>query len=118
MDVFFFPMRDPLVEHGNPSLLEYLRWNMLETAPVSTAARKFVLGLEKFGKPPSEWRDRHSRPLLLVAAQYNYLELFKWLVRKGCSVNDSGMGPILMQHAKVSGFEKLGSYIQTQLDEE
>ena len=80
MDTFFLPMRNPRVEHGNPTLQEYFLWNNLELAPVSAAAKRFVLNLKKLGVPPDEWRDRNSRPLLYVATNWNYLALAKWLV--------------------------------------
>jgi hypothetical protein len=118
MDTFFLPMRDPFSEHKNTPLLEYLDWGLLERAPVSTAARKFVLNLEKMGIPPNEWRDMHTRPLLTVAAQWNYLSLFKWLVSKGCSLKHNRLGANLLDYVQSAGFKKLAQYISDQLNDE
>jgi hypothetical protein len=115
MDTFFVPMRDPLVDHTNPSLPDYFRWNHLEEAPVSAAARKFVLNLKKMGFKPDEWRDRHSRPLLLVAAQWNYVKLFKWLVAQGCSVQPDALGKQLVKTVRRRGYTVLGNFIREQL---
>jgi hypothetical protein len=112
MDMFFFPMRDPLVEHHNTKMIEYARWVLLENAPVSTAARKFVLDLQKAGVPPSDWTDRHGKPLLAIATRWNYVNLFKFLVSQGCDVNHNGLGKTLLFNAEVAGYKKLASYIK------
>jgi hypothetical protein len=117
MDAFFLPMRDPFSEHQNTPLLEYFGWGLLESAPVSTAARKFVRNLENMGIPPNEWRDMHARPLLTVAAQWNYRRLFKWLVSKGCSLKHNRLGANLLHDVQSAGFKKLAQYISDQLND-
>lgn len=115
MDTFFLPMRDPLVDRGNPSLHDYFRWNRLEEAPVSAAARKFVFHLKRLGFKPDEWRDRQSRPLLLAAAKWNYVKLFKWLVAQGCSVMPDGLGRRLVDVARQNNSTILGNFIRERM---
>jgi hypothetical protein len=113
LDAFFLPMHDPDLNHTNPTLREYHHWNILEEAPVSSAARKFVLDLQTLDLKPQEWRDRHSRPLLESAAKWNYVSLVKWLVEQGCDFE--GIGEKLLRHAEGGRFKKLAAYIRSQL---
>jgi hypothetical protein len=113
LDTFFLPMHDPDIDHTNPTLPEYMHWNLLEEAPVSFAARHFVLDLQARGLEPRHWRDRHSRPLLESAVRWNYISLVKWLVCLGCDIRSDG--DRLLRHAKAANFNKLAAYIRSQL---
>lgn len=114
LDAFFLPMHDPDLNHTNPTLWDYLHWNILEEAPVSSGARDFVLDLQTLGIAPNDWRDRHSRPLLEAAAQWNYVALFKWLVERGCEVR-GGLGKRLLMHAEAARYDRLAEYIRSLL---
>jgi hypothetical protein len=117
MHTFFLPIRNPKVNHTNPTLQEYFRWNNLEIAPVSAAAKQYVHTLEMLGVPPSEWRDRYSRPLLYTATRWNYISLVKWLISKGCSVANEGFGNALVEMAEGMEFVKLAAYLRERLEE-
>jgi hypothetical protein len=74
---------------------------------VSAAAKRFVYILEKLQVDPNEWRDRHSRPLLYIAAQWNYVELVKWLVHKGMSLLHEDIGVDLLMLCRNNDYHVL-----------
>lgn len=118
MEAFFLPLIDPTEDHANASLRAFFQRHMLARAPVSEAARRFVADLRALGWAPDEWRDRHARPLLVVAAQWNYVRLFKWLVAQGCSVAATGYGPELLAYAQMLESRDLEAFIADRLAEE
>ena len=77
----------------------------------------FVHNLRKMGFEPDEWRDRHSRPLLLAAAQWNYIRLVKWLVGQGCPLKPDAQGLNVLDTVQRNGFEELAEWVQARLDE-
>ena len=77
----------------------------------------FVHNLRKMGFEPDDWRDRHSRPLLLAAAQWNYVRLFKWLVGQGCSLKPDALGLKILDTVQRNGFEELAQWVEARLEE-
>ena len=118
MEAFYLPMRNPRVEHRNPSLLEYFQWNNLERAPVSAAAKRYVKNRQKLGIPPHAWRDQFSLPLLQVAVQSNYVALAQWLIAQGCNVhaNPNFHKEWLIDAADRNGYAKMAALLRQQAE--
>ena len=85
---WFLPLHNVTQDHGNMPMLEYFGSNILETAPVSDAARSHIRRLNDTGLEPHEWRDAFSRSVLDVAIVKNYVKLAQWLVDMGVPVKD------------------------------
>eukprot|EP00892_Ulva_mutabilis_P002985 jgi/Ulvmu1/12688/UM094_0046.1 len=102
-DLFFLPLLNPASTLHNLPMPDFLRSHVLETAPVSDAARRHVRALRARGIAPREWRDAWSQPVLAVTVQNNYVALAAWLVQQGVPLQRDETGLALLEHARTHG---------------
>jgi Cupin-like domain len=85
---FYLPLINMSRDIGNIPVTDYIRLNILETAPVSDAARSHISKLKRLDIKPDHWRDAFSRRVLHVAVTHNYVALAKWLVEEGVTLKN------------------------------
>jgi len=116
LDHFFLPINNPMKNLTNLALDEYFRRLTLEYAPVSDAAKHHCSVLKNLGIPPDDWRDRHSKRLMTVAFETNYVALAQWLYKQGVPLENDIYGRTMLKWVTHNGMDRMELWMRTVME--
>lgn len=112
-DHFFLPINNASSDLANLELEEYFTRLTLEYAPVSDAAKHHCRILENLGIPPEDWRDHHSKRLMTVAFETNYVALAQWLHGQGVPLENDIYGRTMLKWVRKNGMERMDFWMRS-----
>lgn len=116
LDHFFLPMNNPSKNLTNVELEEYFRRLTLEYAPVSDAAKHHCRLLANLNIPPFDWRDHHSKRLMTVAFETNYVALAQWLYNQGVPLENDEYGRTMLKWVMRNGMERMEAWMRNVME--
>lgn len=96
----------------NLELDEYFQRLTLEYAEVSDAAMHHCDILKNLGIPPDDWRDHHSKRLMTVAFETNYVALAQWLYKQGVPLANDTYGRTMLKWVVKNGMERMEMWMR------
>lgn len=112
-DHFFLPLNNASRNLTNLELDEYFERLTLEYAEVSDAAMHHCNILKNLGIPPEDWRDHHSKRLMTVAFETNYVTLAQWLYKQGVPLDNDIYGRTMLKWVVKNGMERMEMWMRT-----
>lgn len=111
-DHFFLPINNHSTNLSNLPLEEYFERLTLEYAPISDAAKAHCKILQNLEVPPEEWRDHHSKRVMTVAFETNYVALAQWLYEQGVPLENDLYGRTMLKWVMKNGMERMESWMR------
>lgn len=113
LDHFFLPINNPAKNLSNLALDEYFERLTLEYAPISDAAKEHCQILSNLEIPPDEWRDHHSKRVMTVAFETNYVALAQWLYEQGVPLENDLYGRTMLKWVMKNGMERMEFWMRS-----